>query len=149
MLARGGFFVFFTIIVPVDMAELLLVLLTVLNPSDSVTDSCSRFDFAVAGFPPAPFGRPGFGFTIAILANDAVAATVSAFTGGTLGFRGDAGRELKDFWGEPKVGRIGDCGRVREFADLGERTVDGFGGRREAASLATFVLFFGFGIGSS
>ena len=131
------------------MAELLLVLLTVLSPSDSRAGSCSRFDFAVAGLPPAALGRPGFGLSIVIPASDEATAAVLAFAGGSLGFNGDAGRELKVFCGDPGIGLIGDWGSVREFADLGERTVDGFGSRREAVVLATFVRFFGFGIGSS
>ncbi len=42
---------------------------------------------------------------------------------GRLGFRGEIGRETKVFVGEAE--RIGECGSVREFADLGERTCDG------------------------
>ncbi len=42
---------------------------------------------------------------------------------GALGLRGETGRERKLFAGE--TGRIGECGSVREFADLGERTCDG------------------------
>ena len=48
----------------------------------------------------------------------------SCFDGDT-GFKGEAGRERWDFWVEPNAGRMGECGRVRELEDLGERTVEG------------------------
>jgi len=52
-----------------------------------------------------------------------------------------------DFWGEVSGGRIGEWGRVREFADLGDRTVEGLGGWWGFVALEAFGRFLGFGIG--
>lgn len=95
----GAFFAFLTIVVPVDIAELLLVLLTVLSPSISCLFSGAFFDLAAA-FPAAALGRPGFGLSGTILARVAVAAAAAAtfdLVGEVIGFNGDAVRELKDF----------------------------------------------------
>ena len=66
-----------------------------------------------------------------MLARLAVAAAAAFLAGdasliGETGFRGDVGNAKYDFCGDLSSGRIGDWGRVRELADLGERTVDGF-----------------------
>ena len=66
-----------------------------------------------------------------MLARLAVAAAAAALVGdasltGEMNFRGDAGCAEYNFCGDFMSGRIGDWGNVRELADLGERTVDGF-----------------------
>jgi hypothetical protein len=48
---------------------------------------------------------------------------------GAVGFSGDTGRARPDFAGS---GRIGECGSVLEFADLGDNTWDGLTCDREA-----------------
>ena len=59
-----------------------------------------------------------------------------------LGLRGEAGREMWGRWGE----RMGECGKVRELEDLGERIVDGLVGWRVVA--AVLVRFLGLERGS-
>lgn len=99
------------------------------------------------------FERPLLDFSSAMLARLAVAAAVAALTGDTVliaekGFSGEARCERYDFCGEHRAGRIGDWGRVRELADLGERTVEGLVTWRDGP-LATLVRFLGFGISST
>lgn len=86
-----------------------------------------------------------------MLAKFAVAAAAAALAGdavliGEQGFKGETGRERYDFCGEHRAGRIGDWSRVRELADFGDRTVDGFVTWRDSTLLA-FVRFLGFGNG--
>lgn len=96
----GAFFAFLTIVVPVDIAELLLVLLTVLRPSDSSLFLGARFELAAAALPAAALGRPTLGLLMTMLAREAAAAAAAAtfvLAGKVIGFKGDAGRESKDF----------------------------------------------------
>ena len=106
--AVGAFLAFFTIVVPVDMAELLLVLLTVLSGSNSSARFSTLFDLVVADLAAEAFGRPAFGFSVIALAIAAVAAAVLAFIGENVGLSGDTGREFKGFDGEPRAGSTGD-----------------------------------------
>ncbi len=81
--------------------------------------------------PAAAFGRPGLAFSFTILARLAVAAATADLAGdanliGEMGFRGEVGCVKYAFCGDLSSERIGDWGRVRELADFGERTVDGF-----------------------
>ena len=138
--AEAAFLVFFTIVVPVEMADMLLWLLTFLPSSDSLAASTPRFGLAAAAFvvvglvalrPPTAFGRPGLAFSFTMLARSAVAAAAAALAGdasliGEMVFRGDVGSAKCAFCGDLSSIRIGDWGRVRELADLGERTVEGF-----------------------
>ena len=91
--------------------------------------------FVVVGLvalrPPAAFVRPGLAFSFTMLARSAVAAAAAALAGdanltGEIDFRGDVGSAKCAFCGDLSSIRIGDWGRVRELADFGERTVDGF-----------------------
>lgn len=138
--AEAAFLVFFTMVVPVEMAEMLLWLLTFLTSSDSLATSTPRFGLTAAAFvvvglvalrPPAAFGRPGLAFSFTMLARSAVAAAAAALAGdanliGEIGFRGDVGSAKCGFCGDLSSIRTGDWGRVRELADFGERTVEGF-----------------------
>lgn len=70
---------------------------------------------------------------------------------GADGFKGEAGRARNDFCGD--IGRAaGDRGSVRELADRGERTCDGWIFARDVVRAggtgAARVLFFGFSISS-
>lgn len=140
--AVGAFFALLTIVVPSDALDILLVLLTFRISSGSCVGPAPLFARVFAAFVavgllalravPA-LGRPNLAFAPTIVARLAVAAAAAALAGdvvgttliGERGFRGEAGRETYDFCGEHRTGRTGDCGNVREFADLGERTVDG------------------------
>lgn len=65
------------------------------------------------------------------------------------GFNGESGLPAKPLDGTPKGPRIGDCGRVRELFDFGERIV--LGSRMErvgAVSAPAFDLFLGFSMAS-
>ena len=124
--------------------------LTVLRPPTSAAFSAPHLLLVAAALLAAvrlapDFGRPGFPFSVAVLGTVGWAALVREI----LGFKGDARRELNGFGGDPRVGRAGDCGRVRELADLGERIVDGLGGRRELAFATTLVRFLGLATRSS
>lgn len=88
-----------------------------------------------------------------MLARLAVAAAAAVLAGdasliGENGFKGEVGSAKYDFCGELSSGRIGDWGRVRELADLGERTVDGFVACRDFAVVAILARFLGLGITS-
>ena len=89
-----------------------------------------------------------------MLARLAVAAAAAVLAGdanliGEMGFRGDVGCAKYNFEGEFSSGRTGDCGRVRELADFGERTVDGFVTCRDfAVVVVILVRFLGLGIAS-
>ena len=69
---------------------------------------------------------------------------------GADGLSGETGRARKDFAGE--AGRIGERGRVREFADRGERTCEGWILAREVVRAGGIggprILFLGFSISS-
>ena len=87
------------------------------------------------------------------MARLAVAAAAAAFAGdanltGETDFRGDVGFAKYDFCGDLSSGRIGDWGRVRELADLGERTVDGSVTWRDFAVVVILARFLGLGIAS-
>lgn len=89
----AGFVALLTIVVPVDKAELLLVLLIVRIVSLSTARSASFLPLVAADLPPAAFGRPGFAFSAAMCAKLAVAAAVLIiFGGGAKGFNGEAVR---------------------------------------------------------
>jgi hypothetical protein len=68
---------------------------------------------------------------------------------GAVGFNGDTGRARYDFPGDI-TGLIGDRGKVREFADLGERTCEGWTFRDvvRAGGTGPLARFFGFSISS-
>lgn len=85
-------------VVPVESAELLLVLLTVLNPS--CLSSFSDVALAVrapACFPGPALGRPAFVFSRTIPVSAAVAAAVFVRFGRLTGFKGDVARVLRGF----------------------------------------------------
>jgi hypothetical protein len=67
------------------------------------------------------------------------------------GLRGEVGRASKDFPGDV-VGRTGDLGWLREFADLGERTCEGWSLAREVVRAGgcggPLGRFLGFSISS-
>lgn len=99
----------FTMVVPVEALDILLVLLTFRTSSGSCAACAPRFVVAPGPFavpvelealrPVPAFGRPAFGFSPTILARLAVAAAAAAFAGdatltGEIGFRGDAGRDM-------------------------------------------------------
>jgi hypothetical protein len=69
---------------------------------------------------------------------------------GTAGLSGEGGRDTPVLGGT--VGRIGDLGSVREFADLGERTWSGWRLTRDVVRSGGCggprVLFFGFSMSS-
>ena len=147
--AAGAFFVGFTIVVPVENAELLEVLLTVLSPSGSgAAFACFLTGLESVALPAFVLGRPAF-VPLTILSSVAVAAAAPVFPVDRSGFNGEVALDAVVLCGESPSYRIGDWGNVREFADLGESTVDGLGAFLEVASLVTLVRFFGLGIGSS
>ena len=89
-----------------------------------------------------------------MLARSAVAAAAAALAGdanliGEIGFRGDVGSAKCAFCGDLSSIRIGDWGRVRELADLGERTVEGFVACRAFAVVAILARFLGLGMPST
>ena len=137
----------FTMVVPVDIAELLLVLLTVLRPS--FFSSLSNVALAALDAPcflGAAFGRPGLVFSLTIPANAAVAVTVFDLLGTFNSFNGDVECAPTGFCGEPRVLLTGDCGSVRELADLGDKTLSlEFPVWWEPALSVTFARFLGFG----
>lgn len=69
---------------------------------------------------------------------------------GAEGLRGETGRARRDFVGE--AGRIGERGRVRELAERGERTCDGWILARDVVRAggmgAPLTLFFGLSMSS-
>lgn len=88
-----------------------------------------------------------------MLARFAVAAAAAALAGdanliGDIGFRGDVGCAKYNFCGDLSSGWTGDWGRVRELADLGESTVDGFVAWRDFAVVVILARFLGLGIAS-
>lgn len=165
--AAGAFLPLLITVVAFEVAEILLWLLTVRISATGGGASTPRFGrvdvglvAAAVGFvtfrPVAGLPRIGFGFSATASARCAVAAMAADLAGevglvggscfdGLINFRGEAGCETYCFCGEPKTGRMGDCGRVRELEDLGESTVEGFVTWREGALAAVLGLFFGFG----
>lgn len=132
----------FIIVVELDVFELLLLLLTERLAGGAF--SMTRFGLAAGGFDFAvellalrvvvPFARAGagFDFSFTTFTKVAVATAGAPFAGEsgliiTIGFNGDAGRERLDFGCKLAAVCIGECGRVREFDDLGDNTVDGLG----------------------
>ena len=86
----GAFLAFFTIVVPVDVLDVLLELLTFRVSSGSCTFSAPRlvlapcpfgFFVVVAFGPVAVFGRPTLDFSLSILASAAVATAAAALAG--------------------------------------------------------------------
>ena len=126
-----------------DVAEFVLALLAARICSTEDTVSGPRFVLAVLVFDVA-LGfvtlRPWPGrelavcpFSSNIVARVAVAYIAAALAGEACfaaekGFNGEVGREMNDLCGDSRSGLSGDWGRVRELADLGDRTVDVFGG---------------------
>ena len=146
---------------------MLLWLLTV-RVSRTGGGSIPRFERVDAGFAVAAaalvvFFRPAVALpraTLGLLVPEsagwfvaAIAANLAGEPGGAkencfeglAGFNGDTGRERWGFWGEPRTGRTGDWS-VREFRDLGDRTVEGLVTWREGALAVFFGIFLGFGI---
>ena len=147
---------------PVDVPDALLLLLTVLLSGGLGAFALPRFARVTAAFVGATgfeafrvvlgAALPGLSFSPTILARELVAATAAAFAGeggltGDTGFNGETGRARYDFCGEASIGRIGECGKVREFEDFGDSTLDGFVTCRLTPPGAVFVRFLGFGIG--
>ncbi len=157
--AVGAFFALFTMVVAMDTLDRLLVLLAFRTSSGSCVGPAPLLalvfpTFVVVGllaFRVVPaFGRPALDFSPTMLARLAVAAAVATLAGETIligekCFSGEAGCERYGFCGEHRVGRTGDWGKVRELADLGERTEEGLVTWRDGP-LATLVRFLGFGI---
>ena len=130
--------------VPVDVAEVLLVLLT-----DRVSGGIlftPRFGLVTAGlliglgacvlpalrpnmlaFSRVDFDLPTTTLTLFRVGAAAVDWAGTANFGGIEGLNGEVGRERLAFSGESYVICVGGWRRVRELDDLGESTVDGFG----------------------
>ena len=72
-----------------------------------------------------------------------VAATLAA--GATGAFAGETGLARNDFGGDDCGGRRGDCGRVLELCDFGDRTEDGLI-LRETARPAQFAAVVGLAV---
>ena len=155
---------FLTTVVPVEVLEMLLLLLTDRFAGASGTTGAPRFDLVTASFGAAGgfvalragagLPRASFGSSLTEPAIVAGAATVVSLAGeaafrGEAGFRGETGRARYDFCGEPNGGRIGENGRVRELEDLGESTVDGLVTCRLFVAAVVLVRFFGWGIWSA
>ena len=104
--AAGAFFPPFTIVVPVEASDILLVLLTFRTSSGSSAPLTPRFVRVAGRFaavfeaetlrPPPVRGRPALGFSLIMLARLAVAAAAAALAGdvpfmGEIAFSGDTG----------------------------------------------------------
>lgn len=140
VVAAAGFLpVCFTNVVPVDAPDVLLVLLTVLVSRKIGIFAAPRFGlvtavFASGTFLPevlriAFFVGPDFSLSFTRFTRLAVAVKTPAFAGEanlacTTDLRGETGRERYDFCGDPICGRIGDCGSLHEFGDLGDKIVE-------------------------
>lgn len=152
---------FLIIVVPVEVAEALLVLLT--DRTSVGTLFAPRFGRVATGLL-VGLGACGLlalrpivlvfalvdlvlpmttltAFRVAAIAADLPGATNF---GGIIGFNGEAGRERVVLCGSC-MECVGDWGRVRELDDFGESTVDGFGAWRDACPAVTFIRFLGFG----
>lgn len=161
-LAAAVLLPFLIIVVPVEVPEVLLVLLTdrisdgpLLTPRLGLVATGLLIGFGACGLlawrPNVPaFARVDLvlpmttltAFRVAAIAVD-LAGAISF--GGIIGFNGEAGRERFVFCSGSCIVCIGDWGRVRELDDFGESIVDGFGAWRDACPAVTFVRFLGFG----
>lgn len=123
LLAAGGAFLLLTtIVVPAEVLDRLLVLLTFRTSSGSCKGPAPLLPRVVAAFVVAEllafrvvpaFGRPALDFSPTRLARLAVAATAAALAGdedltGEKCFKGDVECERCDFCGEHMAGRTGD-----------------------------------------
>lgn len=152
------------IVVPVEVADVLLVLLT--DRVSVETLFTPRFGLVTAGLligldtcgllvlrlNALAFPRVDFvllTITLTVFSAAAITADLAgvASFGGIIGFNGDAACERCGFCDRSCIECVGDWRRVRELDDLGESTVDGFGAWRDACPAAIFARFLGFGIG--
>ena len=156
--ARVGFF---TTVVPVEVPDALLLLLTIRLSGSLDILALPRFALVTgaltggAGFEafrlvPAA-GRPGLSLSLTRLARVVVAATAAALAGdggfvANAGFNGEAGRARYDFCGDASIGLIGERGRVRELDDFGESTLEGFVTCRLGSTVVVLIRFLGLGI---
>lgn len=147
---------------PVDAAEVLLLLLTVrvstavgavgaplLERAADPLGSEIGFD-ALRPVPATVL--PDFGFSPTMFARVVVAARTALLAGdailiGDADFSGDVGRERCGLWAEPRGGRMGDGGTVRELDDFGDKTQDGLVTWRDCTAVVGLVRFLGVGNG--
>lgn len=153
---------FLVIVVPVEVLEVLLVLLTdrisvgpLLTPRLGLVTTGLFVDLGGCGLlalrPNVPaFARVDLVLPMTTLTAFRVAASAADLAGainfgGITGFSGETGREIFVFCNGSCIACIGDWGSVRELDDFGESIVEGFGAWRDARPAVTFARFLGFG----
>ena len=153
---------FLVIVVPVEVLEVLLVLLTdrisvgpLLTPRLGLVTAGLFVGLGACGLlalrPNVPaFARVDLVLPMTTLTAFRVAASAADLAGainfgGITGFSGETGREIFVFCNGSCTACTGDWGRVRELDDFGESIVEGFGAWRDARPAVTFARFLGFG----
>lgn len=164
-LAAVGLVPLLIIVVPVEVPEVLLLLLTERLSTGALFTP--RLGLVVAGLGAGlgaggllalrpnvlAFARVDLVFpitTLTALRVAAIAADLAGATifGGIISFNGEVECDGFVFCGGSSTERIGDWGRVRELDDFGESTVEGLSTWRDASLAATLVRFLGFNNGS-
>lgn len=153
---------FLIIVVPVEVLEVLLVLLTdrisvgpLLTPRLGLDTTGLLVGFGACGLLALrpnvlAFDRVDLVLPMTTLTAFRVAASAADLAGainfgGIIGFSGETGREIFVFCEGSRIVCIGGWGRVRELDDFGESIVEGFGAWRDVCPAVTFVRFLGFG----
>jgi hypothetical protein len=167
--ATVGFAPLLIIVVPVEVPEVLLLLLT--ERLSMGTVFTPRLGLVVTGLGTGlgaglgaggllalrpnvlAFAREDLVFPITTLTALRVAAIAAdlagpAIFGGIISFNGEAGCNGFIFCGGSSTERIGDCGRVRELDDFGESTMEGLTACRDASLAVALARFLGFDSGS-